>query len=167
MAVALAFGLALAAVVAAVGHVSGPRAPRASRVEALEPSVLRIVGWGDFGNLVLRNPEVGHKTIGLFGERLEEYEGRLSDLIRKEVPARLAGLLLRLSQRGEAMAGYGECRIAARYTHRQLATMVGSNREAVTRALGVLREAGAVQTSARQIYVADAAVLERLAEAVR
>src|SRR5215207_4494280 len=141
--------------------------PRPSRVEALEASVLMVVGLEDFEGLVVRNPEVGLKTTRLFGERLHDYEGRLSDLIRKEVPARLAGLLLRLSQRGEAMAGDGECRIAARYTHRQLATMVGSNREAVTRALGVLREAGAVQTSARQIYVADAAALERLAEAVR
>jgi CRP/FNR family transcriptional regulator, cyclic AMP receptor protein len=146
---------------------SALRPSRTLRVEALEPSILRIVGWEDFEDLVLRNPEVGLKTIRLFGERLDEYEDRLSDLIRKEVPARLAGLLLRLSERGEAMAGDGECRIPSRYTHRQLASMVGSNREAVTRALGVLRKAGAVETRDRQIYVTDADTLERLAEAVR
>jgi CRP/FNR family transcriptional regulator, cyclic AMP receptor protein len=146
---------------------SALRPSRTLRVEALEPSILRIVGWEDFEDLVLRNPEVGLKTIRRFGERLDEYEDRLSDLIRKEVPARLAGLLLRLSERGEAMAGDGERRIAARYTHRQLASMVGSNREAVTRALGVLRKAGAVETRDRQIYVTDADTLERLAEAVR
>ena len=146
---------------------SAPRPSRALLVEALEPSVLRMVEWEDFEALVLRNPEVGLKTIGLFGERLDEYEGRLSDLIRKEVPARLAGLLLRLSEREDAMAGNGGRRIATRYTHRQLASMVGSNREAVTRALGVLRKAGAVETSDRQIYVTDADALERLAEAVR
>jgi CRP/FNR family cyclic AMP-dependent transcriptional regulator len=151
------------------GTVVGQRGskPRPSHVEALEASVLMVVGWEDFEGLVLRNPEVGLRTIGLFSERLDEYEGRLSELIRKEVPARLAGLLLRLSEREEAMAGDGERRIAARYTHRQLASMVGSNREAVTRALGVLRKAGAVETSDRQIYVTDADTLERLAEAVR
>jgi CRP/FNR family transcriptional regulator, cyclic AMP receptor protein len=141
--------------------------PRPSRVEALEASVLMVVEWVDFEGLVVRNPEVGLKTIRLFGERLHDYEGRLSNLIRKEVPARLAGLLLRLSERGEAMAGDGERRIPSRYTHRQLASMVGSNREAVTRALGVLRKAGAVETRDRQIYVTDADTLERLAEAVR
>jgi hypothetical protein len=36
---------------------------------------------------VVRNPEVGVKTIRLFGERLHDYEVRLSNLIRKEVPA--------------------------------------------------------------------------------
>jgi len=146
---------------------SKSRVSRASRVEALEASVLRVVGWEDFEDLVLRNPEVGLKTIRLFGERLDAYEGRLSDLIRKEVPARLAGLLLRLSEREDAISGDRERRISARYTHRQLASMVGSNREAVTRAFGVLRKAGAVETSDREIYVKDAAALERLAEAVR
>jgi CRP/FNR family transcriptional regulator len=65
------------------------------------------------------------------------------------------------------MAGDGERRIPARYTHRLLASMVGSNREAVTRAFGVLRNAGAVETRDRQIYVTDADALEGLAEALR
>jgi CRP/FNR family cyclic AMP-dependent transcriptional regulator len=141
--------------------------PRPSRVEALEASVLMVLGLEDFEGLVVRNPRVGLKTIRLFGERLEQYEGRLSNLIRKEVPARLAGLLLRLSEREDAMAGDGERKIPARYTHRLLASMVGSNREAVTRAFGVLRKAGAVETRERQIYVTDAAALAYFAEAVR
>ena len=46
--------------------------------------------------------------------------------------------------------------------------MVGSNREAVTRALGMLiRKAGAVETRDRQIYVTDAAALAYLAEVER
>jgi DNA-binding GntR family transcriptional regulator len=50
----------------------------------------------------------------------------------------------------------GDRRIPARYIHRQLASMVGSSREAVTRALGLLTKAGAVETRDRQIYVIDA-----------
>jgi CRP-like cAMP-binding protein len=68
---------------------------------------------------VLRNPEVRLKTTGLFGKRLEEYEDRLSDLIRNEVPARLDVLLLRLSEHEGAMAGEGCRRVA-------LATPTGS-----------------------------------------
>jgi CRP/FNR family cyclic AMP-dependent transcriptional regulator len=151
-----------------VGQTSSASSPsQALRIEALEPSVLRVVWWEDFEGLVLRNPKVGLKTIRLLGERLGAYEGRLSDLIRKEVPARLAGLILRLSEREGAMAGDGDRRIPSRYTHQQLASMVGSNREAVTRALGVLRKAGAVETWNRQIYVTDADALEHLAEVER
>jgi CRP/FNR family transcriptional regulator len=136
-------------------------------VEALEASVLRALEWEDFERLVLRNPKVGVDTIRLLGQRLDDYEARLSDLIRKEVPARLAGLLLRLSVREDAMTGYEERRLPARYTHRQLASMVGSNREAVTRAFGVLRKAAAVKTRDRQIYVTDAAALSYFAEVER
>lgn len=146
---------------------STPRPSRALRVEALEPSVFRVVVWEDFEALVLRNPRVGVKTIRLLGERLDACEDRLSDLIRKEVPARLAGLLLRLSEHGGAGAGEGSRRILVPYTHQQLASMVGANREAVTRAFGVLKRAGAVETRARTIYVTDEEALECLAEVVR
>jgi CRP-like cAMP-binding protein len=39
------------------------RPSRTLRVEALEASVLRTLGWEDFEELVLRNPKVGLKTI--------------------------------------------------------------------------------------------------------
>jgi CRP/FNR family transcriptional regulator len=139
------------------------RPSRTLRVEALEASVLRTLRWETFEELVLRNPKVGLKTIRLLGERLDAYEGRLSDLIRKEVPARLAGLILRLSEREGAAAVDGDRRIPTRYTHQQLASMIGANREAVTRALGILRKAGAVQTRNRQIYVTDSDALEYFA----
>jgi CRP/FNR family transcriptional regulator, cyclic AMP receptor protein len=57
--------------------------------------------------------------------------------------------------------------IPVRYTHNQLASMVGSNREALTRAFARLRKAGAVEVRNRHIYLTDADVLERLAKAER
>jgi CRP-like cAMP-binding protein len=93
------------------------RLSRALRVEALQPSTLLVLGWGDFEELVFRNPEVGVKTIRLLSERLAMSEGRLSDLIRKEVPARLAGLLLGLSEHEGVVMGEGRSRISTRYTH--------------------------------------------------
>jgi CRP/FNR family transcriptional regulator, cyclic AMP receptor protein len=141
------------------------RLSRALRVEALQPSTLLVLGWEDFEELVFRNPEVGVKTIRLLSERLAMSEGRLSDLIRKEVPARLAGLILGLSEHEGVVMGEGRGRISTRYTHQQLASMVGSNREAVTRAFGRLRKAGAVEIRDRHIYVTDADELERYADA--
>src|SRR5215212_287440 len=152
-------------VVAQTGFAARPS--HAVVVEALEPSVLRILGWEDFEDLVHRKPEVGVKIIRLLSERLASCEGRLSDLIRKEVPARLAGLVLDLSERQGVLLGDGSRRIPTRYTHRQLAGMVGSNREALTRAFGRLRQAGAVEVRDRHIYVTDADALERLAEVER
>jgi CRP/FNR family cyclic AMP-dependent transcriptional regulator len=141
-----------------------PRLSRALRVEALQPSTLLVLGWEDFEELVLRNPEVGIRTIRLLSERLAVSEGRLSDLVRKEVLARLAGLILSLSDYQGVVVGDGRRMIPTRYTHQQLASMVGSNREAITRAFGRLRKSGAVELRDRHIYVTDVDMLNRLAE---
>ena len=146
---------------------SAPQRSRALRVEALESSVLRVLAREDFEDLVRRNPEVGVKMIRLLSERLAECASRLLDLIRKEVPARLAGLILGLSEYKGVLTVDGSRRIPTRYTHQQLASMVGSNREALTKAFGRLKKAGAVEVRDRHIYVTNADALERLAEAER
>ena len=140
---------------------------RALRLEALQPSTVLVLGWEDFEELVLRNPQVGIKTIRLLSERLAVCEGRLSDLIRKEVVVRLAGLILSLSEYQGIVMGDGSSKIRIRYTHKQLASMVGSNREALTRAFGRLRRAGAVEIRDRHIHVMDTDELKRYAEAGR
>jgi CRP/FNR family transcriptional regulator, cyclic AMP receptor protein len=140
---------------------------RTLRLEALQPSTLLVLRWEDFEDLVFRNPEVGIKTLRLLSERLAVCEAQLSDMVRKEVPARLAGLILRLSEYEGLITDDGSRMIPTRYTHRQLASMVGSNREAVTRAFGKLRKAGAVELRDRHTYVTDAGELQRYADAER
>jgi CRP/FNR family cyclic AMP-dependent transcriptional regulator len=143
------------------------RLSRAVRVEALQSSTMLVLRWEDFEDLVFRNPKVGIKTLRLLSERLAVCEDRLSDMARKEVPARLAGLILRLSEFEGLLTDDGSRTIPTRYTHQQLASMVGSNREAVTRAFGKLRKAGAVELRERQIYVTDVDALNRLANVGR
>jgi CRP/FNR family transcriptional regulator, cyclic AMP receptor protein len=152
-------------IVAQTGFAARPS--RAVVVEALEPSVLRVLEGEAFDDLVRRNPEVGVKTIRILGERLSTCEGRLSGLVHKDVSARLATLVLRLSEHRGDVAGEDNRIIPTRYTHNQLASMVGSNREAVTRALGRLRKAGAVKVRNQRIHITDADALERLAVAQR
>jgi CRP/FNR family transcriptional regulator, cyclic AMP receptor protein len=152
-------------VVAQTGFAAQPSP--AVVVEALKPSDLRILEGEAFDDLVRRNPEVGVKTIRVLGERLSTCEDRLSGLVYKGVPARLASLILGLSKHQGITTADGGRMIPTRYTHNQLASMVGSNREALTRALGRLRRAGAVEVKNRRIHVTDADALESLAEARR
>jgi CRP/FNR family transcriptional regulator, cyclic AMP receptor protein len=149
-------------IVAQTGFAAWP--PRTMVVEALEPSDLRVLEGEAFDDLVRRNPEVGVKTIRLLGERLSTCEDRLSGLVHKGVPARLATLVLHLSRHQGVVTGEDNRIIPTRYTHNQLASMVGSNREALTRALGKLRKAGAVEVRNQRIHITDADALERLAE---
>jgi CRP/FNR family cyclic AMP-dependent transcriptional regulator len=147
-----------------VPNGSTPRPSRILSIQALEPSLLRVLDWEYFDKLVLRKPKVGVKTIRILSERLATYENRLSDQIRKEVPARLAGLILRLSEPPQGLVtSESSRRIPARYTHQQLASLVGANREAVTRALGELKKAGGVEVRDQHIHVTDLEALRRTA----
>ncbi len=151
-----------ATVVAQSGFAVG--LPRGLRVEALQPSTLLLLSWDAFEELVFGNPGVAIKTIRVLSERLAVCEGRLSEMIRKEVVARLATLILNLSEYQGVVMSDGSRKIPSRYTHQQLASMIGSNREALTRALGKLRKAGAVEIRDRHIYVTDVDTLNHLAE---
>jgi CRP/FNR family transcriptional regulator len=55
-------------------------------------------------------------------------------------------------------------RIPAHYTHQRLGTMIGANREAVTRAFGVLQDEGVVELRRRLIFVKDIDRLRQVAE---
>jgi CRP-like cAMP-binding protein len=116
-------------------------------------------------SLVGVTPEVAQETAGLqslLSERLHYYETRIEDVTLKGVPARLASLILFLVE-SEGVQVPGEIRIPTRYTHEHLGTMIGANREAVTRAFGRLQDEGALQIRRRLIYVDDVEALERVA----
>ncbi len=87
-------------------------------------------------------------------------EGRWADLAAKEVPARLASMLLSLIETQGVVTPEGYV-IPTRYTHQQIATMIGANREATTRAFGRLQQEGGVQLRDRYVYVTDIEALKR------
>jgi CRP/FNR family transcriptional regulator, cyclic AMP receptor protein len=112
--------------------------------------------------VVRRNPEVGLGLLRILGERLRVLEERLADMVYREVPARLASAILRLVE-GEGVMGPEGGWLPARYTHAQLTSMIGANRESTTRAFAMLRERGAVEVRERRIHVVDPEALKRAA----
>ena len=121
----------------------------------------------DVERLIIDKPQVGLQLVHLLSDRLTAYETRLEDLGLKEVPARLASLVLLLIE-SEGIRTRTSYKIPTRYSHHQLGTMIGANREAVTRAFARLREVGAVETRRRYIHVGNIETLiEAAGDAVR
>ena len=135
---------------------------RDAYAQATEPTILLAMERSDVERLILQKPVVGLRLVSLLSERLHYYETRIEDVTLKGVPARLASLILFLIE-SEGVQVPGEIRIPTRYTHEHLGTMIGANREAVTRAFGRLQDEGALQLRRRIIYVSDVEVLERVA----
>ena len=131
---------------------------------ALVPSLVCTLKTEVVEGLIERNPGVGLAMVRMLSKRLREAEVRLAELAHKQVPARLASLILRLSA-SEGIVSREGVRIDTRYTHRQLGTMIGARREAVTRALTELQDKGAIELVSRRIHLRDREALEREAEA--
>ena len=62
------------------------------------------------------------------------------------------------------VSGEHRLKIPTHYTHQRLGTMIGANREAVTRAFAQLQDEGIVELRRRLIYVSDVEALGRAAE---
>src|SRR3954451_22245263 len=135
---------------------------RGSYAQAMEPSVLISISRTALEHIIEENPQVGNRLLHLLSERLAAYESRMEDLTLKEVPARLANLILLLCE-GEGVMTPQDIKIPHHYTHDRLGTMIGANREAVTRAFTQLQDEGAVELRRRRIHISDIEALRRMA----
>ena len=133
-------------------------------VRALAPSTVVPLRREELEDLIVKKPEVGLKLVRELAERLRASERRYADAVGKGVPARLATLILTLVE-SEGVVSSESYRIPTRYTHEQLASMIGCRRVAVSRAFSKLRGSGAVETRDRRIVVKNLDVLKGLAEA--
>jgi CRP/FNR family transcriptional regulator, cyclic AMP receptor protein len=119
--------------------------------QTMESSVLSTMTRED---LILEKPEVGLQIMHALSERLRRQETRLEDATMKDVRSRLAGIIVILVE-SEGVRSGSEYRIPAHYTHERLGTMIGTNRVAITRAFGLLRDQGVVELRRSLIYVPD------------
>jgi CRP/FNR family transcriptional regulator len=74
----------------------------------------------------------------------------------------LASFILQLIE-SEGVVTREGYKIPTRYTHRQLAAVIGSKRETVTKAFTLLQQTGAVELKRRRIHVKDIEVLKSAA----
>ena len=145
------------------GESSLTGGPCPEYAQALEPALVGVLSLNAFWQLLRENPEVNERVMKLVVNRSCTYRNRMMDIALKEVSARLASLILDLIQSEGVVTREGYYRINPRYTHEQLATMVGAKRVAVTRAFGALQEVGGLRLESRYIYVVDLSALKQLA----
>jgi CRP/FNR family transcriptional regulator, cyclic AMP receptor protein len=130
--------------------------------ETLEPSRIALLSLNVLGEIVRSHPEVGLRVAELLAQRLRLYADKLADIALKNVPARLAGLLLWLVEIEGTVSAQGYS-IPSLYTHDQLGSMIGATRVAVTRAMGKLRDVGAVEVDRKHVLIKDTVALARIA----
>jgi len=147
----------------AFGQVSMLDAPtHDAYAEALSDCVARVLRIGDLERAVSTHPRMALNLMRTLSLRLRHAEDQIESLAFRPVPSRLAAKLLELMDRYGRVTPTG-IRIDERFTHLQLAEMIGTSRETLTKVLNEMRDEHLVDVRDRLIWVVDADGLERLA----
>jgi CRP/FNR family transcriptional regulator, cyclic AMP receptor protein len=126
--------------------------------ESVDECVLCVMSRPDVERLVQEKPEVAFRFVEALGNRLTQLEARLEDIAFKSIPARLAALLLKLSEE------QGGRQTVNGYTHQDLSEMLGTYRETVTQTLNDLKADGLVAIARKQVVLLNTPRLRTLAD---
>ncbi len=114
--------------------------------------------------LIDRHPEIARAALKLLAQRQRSLGNVVEDLALRDVTARVARLLLGCIGEHDHIVEKAEF-ACARISHQEIASMVGSVREVVQRALKELERDGAIALRRSTIDIRDPAKLERWAHA--
>ena len=102
------------------------------------------------------------RLFSSLSERLRQSDEVIESLLHREVSTRLATLLVNLSERfGEDISA--DVLIDVRLTHQDLANMIASTREAVSKVMSELQRDGVIEIRSRRIAILDRGALSRRA----
>lgn len=134
------------------------QAMHASFAQAIEDCVVCVIHHQSAIRMLENKPAIALRLAEVLGRRLLAAENRLESLGLKDVRRRLATLLLELAD----FSGGGPV-IDRRYTHEELAKMIGTTRESITLALNEFKKHGWVRTKDHLLSLTDAAALKAYA----
>jgi len=125
-------------------------APRSASVKALTEMRILALSRNDFLNVLRRSPDLALAVIQELTQRLRQQDEQASSLSFQRVKERTQGLLVRLARDETGVPG----RLATpSLTHQQIADMIGTSRETVTRAVKGLKQNGWLEQDGKRYLV--------------
>jgi CRP-like cAMP-binding protein len=154
--------------IAQVGDVLGLNAvlqstPYEATVETLEPSRTEFISRGELLELMQRSQPTMQAISMILSRELTELTDRAKSLLLPQtVSARLAKLLLEWCN-GYELNGSSAVRIDRVFTQEEIARMICSSRETVTRLLAMLSRRRIIGITSDSILITDRSALEAMA----
>jgi CRP/FNR family transcriptional regulator, cyclic AMP receptor protein len=135
--------------------------PRSGTVTALEPVEALVLPLGDFHSFLERHPRISLAMLRVVCGRLRDADRQRVEFAAYDTVGRVARRLLELSEKF-GQPGEDGVEITLPLSQEELGNWAASSREAVTKALHLMRELGWVETHRRRITVRDSEALRRL-----
>ena len=130
--------------------------------EAVTETRVASIQKASLERVIKSDPEFALRLFSSLSERLRQSDEVIESLLHREVSTRLATLLVNLSERfGEDISA--DVLIDVRLTHQDLANMIASTREAVSKVMSELQRDGVIEIRSRRIAILDRGALSRRA----
>ena len=130
--------------------------------EAITPCLLCLMSREDVKALLLSDPRIAFRLMEMIGQRLVTTEQRLSDMVFKHAPERIATQLIQLAQQRRSWLGRKSLEV--RCTHEELAHLVGVHQETVTKVLNEFRQQELIGLSRGRVVLLDVTGLAAVQE---
>ncbi len=118
--------------------------------EAVTESRVAVVRKRVLVEAIKGDPALATKLLFSFSDRLRQSDEAIDSLLSRGVSARLARLLLNLGERIGEASGSGTV-LKVRLTHQDLANMIVSTREAVSKVMSEFQRLGLIEVRNRRI----------------
>jgi CRP/FNR family transcriptional regulator len=129
-----------------------------AHAEAIAKSRLFFFPRDAFTDLIQKNPSLALNMLAVLSKRLRQFTVKVEHLSLKEVPGRLGAYLLNLSdEKG------GEGSVDLKISKQQLASLLGTIPETLSRILARMTKQGLIQVDGPRIRILDRQGLEELA----
>jgi len=126
--------------------------PRSATVTAVEPTVVLILHRNDFLSLLETNGQMMKKFMTILSKRLRHANDQIKSLALLDVLGRIAKLMLDMAEKEGVKLLDGSV-VFRRPTHQEIASMVGTSRETVSRMIGELNKNRYITISGKDIIV--------------
>lgn len=132
---------------------------RSATATAFEDTDILIITKKGFLQFLKKNPQASFKIMRSLCSRLREANEKIKSMTFYDLPGRLARILLSLYNTfpGEVE---GSAVINIPLTHKDLADMLGTARESVTKIISTFRKDGAINSKGKTIFITDKMKLE-------
>ena len=125
-------------------------APRSASVKAMSDVRIMALARNDFLRLLSSSPGLALSVIQELTRRLRQVDEQASSLSFQRVKERTMGLLVRLAKEASSHEGRRKTPVL---THQQIADMIGTSRETVTRAVKGLKDEGWLEQEGKRYLV--------------
>lgn len=136
---------------------------RQSMASALELSYISQISNSQMKILMNKIPTLSYNVAKLMGLRRMSLEKKVEDLVFRNVPSRLAKLLLNLARKYGVELGRNIL-INAKLSQQELGNLIGSTRETTSHFLNQFRRVGFIDFDKRVINILDKEKLEQIGD---